>query len=391
VLSAACLRYEIRSGVVEPSYLDNRHAELIRAIILRYEAFAGRPYRELEGALAALPEAAGHEPRLVAGLRQVIEERMVLRVAAPLAPERIREALFEIAAREHELAPPALYRRAAEALGIPGAALGEHLYADLRRERLVSLAAPLPPLAELLARYNFRLLQGLFAFADRVRIEVGGHVRAAYRLAKLHGLIVEVLRHAAGGRCAVLQVTGPLSLFQHTRKYGQALGRFLPACAVSSRYRIEARLCLRGRRALLVATEADRVLSSHAPPEPFDSAIEKRFHQDFLKLGCHWEIARETELILLGTTAFLPDFTFWPRAHPCFRVHLEIIGFWTRDYLARKQAILERLRGAKIIFCVAEKLCCERESGDIPFLRFQRRVPAAEVLELLEGLERQAR
>jgi hypothetical protein len=317
VLSTPLLRFDLARGAVEPAYLDDRHSPLVRALLLHHEAFLGARWRELDDALEGARDIADHEPRLVAGLRRVIEESVELKAEAPAEPRRVRETVFELGRRDLDLEAREVHRRAAERLGISPAEVAGALYADLRDEKRVRLARPLPPTAAVISRYNLRLLQGLLLRAERLRIEVHGQARAVYRFAKLHGLIVEAKEGPMGG--LILEVTGPLSIFRRTLKYGRALARFLPACAAAGRFRLEARLVIRGMEGRLTVTQADRVLSTHGPPRLFDSKVEERFFKDFARLGSRWEVSREASLITTRQGAFLPDFTFRPRDDPAIR------------------------------------------------------------------------
>ena len=386
------LRYETSGAGVMPLYLDARHAEIVRSLLGLYERHDGSPSRDLERAVRKAAQLSSHDARLLRGLSAVIEESVRREVSSPIPPHAIRRAVFEIAAAMEEPDPRLAFRLAGEKLGLPEAGIESHLYADLEPERRVRLRVPMPGVEEILSRYNFRLVQGLVFLADRVVVASDGQFRAMYRLAKLHGLIVEVKRAemCAGGHGGdpVLEITGPVSLFKFTRRYGRALGAFLPACTLGSRYRIEARLNLQGRRLPLVLTQADGVLSPHREPRRFDSRIEERFFQDFVALGSRWEIAREGDLIPVGDTMFIPDFTFSLRSDPCCRVHLEIIGFWTRDYLARKQALIRRMDPGRIVFCVDSKLCCDRHGWRLPFLSFSGRIDPGGVLDALERTAR---
>jgi len=130
------------------------------------------------------------------------------------------------------------------------------------------------------------------------------------------------------------------------------------------------------------------VLSTHAPPRRFDSRVEARFYLDFLKLGSRWDVSREGDLIPLDSTVFIPDFTFRLRSNPAFQVNLEVMGFWTSDYLARKSSLLTKLPGGRFILCVDEKLCCDRERLPFPCIVFSRRVPAEKVPQAPEGFAR---
>ncbi|MBI4604035.1 MAG: DUF790 family protein [Planctomycetes bacterium] len=386
MLSKPLLRYEVRGGKVDPAYADGRCVGLVRALVERYEASAGRRYGELELSLERLPEAAPYDRRLVLGLRRVIEEAMDLAVGSPVPPRRLRAAVFERAALSRDLEAPRVFREAAAALGVAGQPIEPWLYGDLRSERIVTFPEALPAVERIIARYNFRLVQGLLFHSDRVRVEADGQVRAIYRLAKLHGLIVEVRSPPPSRGGLRIEVTGPLSLFQRTLKYGRALAAFLPACAIASRFRVEARLFLRGASASLTITQDDEVLSPHREPRAFDSAVEERFFRDFTALGSRWDIRREERLVQAGDSVFFPDFTFRLRTDPGVRVDLEIVGFWTRDYLARKRAIMERVAGSPTIFCVDERLSCGREAAPVECIPFSGRVPPEKVLEVLERI-----
>ena len=68
------------------------------------------------------------------------------------------------------------------------------------------------------------------------------------------------------------------------------------------------------------------------------------------------------------------------------RVDLEIVGFWTRDYLARKFTLMNNSALRKVIFCVDSKLCCDQEASTLPCIFFKGRVPVDKVLERLEEM-----
>ena len=84
--------------------------------------------------------------------------------------------------------------------------------------------------------------------------------------------------------------------------------------------------------------------------------------EDFIALRSPWTVAREETLILLGPTAFLPDFTF--RHRDGTEVLLEIVGFWTPEYLSRKREILRRFRRHRILLALpARSLRAGAEQG----------------------------
>jgi len=69
-------------------------------------------------------------------------------------------------------------------------------------------------------------------------------------------------------------------------------------------------------------------------PVSYDSNIERTFSQKFELFNTGWSLEREPEpLITKAKTAFIPDFILTKHES---KVLVEIIGFWTREYLERK-------------------------------------------------------
>jgi uncharacterized protein len=66
----------------------------------------------------------------------------------------------------------------------------------------------------------------------------------------------------------------------------------------------------------------------------FDSAVEEKFAKRFEQADTGWRLAREPDPIVLSNGgAFIPDFVFEKYDK---KIYLEIVGFWTKEYLERK-------------------------------------------------------
>ncbi|MGQ9590871.1 MAG: DUF790 family protein, partial [Planctomycetota bacterium] len=247
MFSARLLRYDRVGDRIEPCTIDRRYAELVRALRARYEAFAGRPYRELEADLANAPETLSYDPRVVRGLREVIEERVALETCARPAASEVRRVAFALAARADPFDARAVFEEAAKALSVPSADVPDLLYADLSTERRIALRGPLLGVPETIDRYNVRLLQTFFANSRSLSVRADGRVGVLYRAAKARGLLVEL--RGAGTPCGRLrlEIAGPLSLEARARAYAAALARFLPDCAAESGVEIEASVVAGGR------------------------------------------------------------------------------------------------------------------------------------------------
>jgi hypothetical protein len=126
-----------------------------------------------------------------------------------------------------------------------------------------------------------------------------------------------------------------------------------------------------------------------SPQEPkvsFDSAVEQDFAEKFQCLKTGWQLKREPEPVPAGKQVIIPDFSLENQG---VRVYLEIVGFWTAEYLLRK---MEKLKKVKVNMLVAvnEKLACQKldrleKDAQLNVIYYHDKIPLAPVLRYLEG------
>jgi predicted nuclease of restriction endonuclease-like RecB superfamily len=234
--------------------------------------------------------------------------------------------------------------------------------------------APSPREVSLL--YNLALLQGLLRSSEAARVHVRAHVRAVVRYAKLLRLICTYHVDREGTR---IHLSGPLSLFRMTTKYGHAIASFLPSVVATPGWSLEARCVIRDRPVRFRASHADPIASTNALPSDADSALERALCRDFRRLGSPWTLARETAAIPTpGGGVFFPDFTL---SRGDVRILVELVGFYTPEYLTSKLAALRAARQHRVIVLIDESLACD--SGEITasaVIRYRKRVDAAALL-----------
>jgi predicted nuclease of restriction endonuclease-like RecB superfamily len=279
-----------------------------------------------------------------------------------------RTELVERVAREFEIHPDELE---------------SSLYADLPKQRCITAPNHELPPNELALRTNLMLIQGLMARARSVELELSGNSAAVVRHAKRKGLIC-VIQSTAAESSVRLSVSGPYSLFRSTLIYGRALGDLVPVLAWCNQFRLSADVILSGRALKLDIRTGDPIVPS-TPPKPYDSRLEERFARMFLRSAPNWDLIREPEPIEAGGTIIFPDFAIQHRHCPSRRWLLEIVGYWTPEYLKKK---MERLREARIqnlLLCVSDKLNCSDQ--DLPagasILRFAKQLHPADVLRAI--------
>jgi hypothetical protein len=175
-------------------------------------------------------------------------------------------------------------------------------------------------------------------------------------------------------RRVVCSIEGPLSLFRLTDRYGTAVAKLLPSIIVLSKgveWHIDAwivRRTIEGQKTLynfkLSDSEAPSLLTdpfyyyyyndnnesdskreringenqqqpSRFSSDYFDSSVEEKFARKFEAAAiAGWKLVREPDpLVVSEGRAFIPDFMIEKYGR---RVYLEIVGFWTPEYLERK-------------------------------------------------------
>jgi predicted nuclease of restriction endonuclease-like RecB superfamily len=380
----ALARCSVHGGVVTPHWLTARDHPWIAELIELHRAFAGEPRQRLDERLVAIERKARTTgTRLVA---EVLGGYFGTEVAAEVQPTVARMTTFAAAAGFDRTAfswrVDAL-ARAASALGVSPEAVDRSLFADLPGERrLKPLTRPIHA-DEVALRCNLAVAQAALSNSSALTIALEGHARALVRHARLRGLICTVVER---GEMATLSISGPLALFRRTALYGRHLAELAPLLAWSRDFRLEADCSVRGGVGRFVL-DRTAPLPPSAEPRRFDSRLEERFARDFLRLTAEWDIVREPEAVAVEGTLIFPDFAIVHRHDPSRRWLLEILGFWTADYVASK---LRRLREAglpRLLLCIDAARDCGHGAlpPDARVLRFEKRVDAQGVLEVLEG------
>jgi predicted nuclease of restriction endonuclease-like RecB superfamily len=396
MLPKELLRYRIESGQIRPAFLGADSPRYIRVasdLIAAFDKQVGKTQRELEEAVEKY--AAGRtDYRIVRGLAHVITSFAEF-YASTADSAKLRSAVFERAAEgwpviRHNAAPKETDRHSvleavAKEFGLPVAQLEEELYADLpERRRLIRLTAPREPGA-LIARYNMELARGLLYWAERLTVDIEDSPQDVFRYIKLCRLMHTITRLEHGYR---IELDGPLSLIRGTRRYGLKMAVFLPALALCRKWRMEAVIDKAGER-LIFSLDDQSGLVSHFRRFPlFDSKLERDFADDFQKaferhlhgMGA-WSLARADAVIPVERNqVMIPDFTL--RDGSGREVYLEIVGFWTPEYLSRK---IEKVRAARLdnlILAVSKRLSLsEAAAKELDVLWFAGKLSASAVIE----------
>jgi predicted nuclease of restriction endonuclease-like RecB superfamily len=166
------------------------------------------------------------------------------------------------------------------------------------------------------------------------------------------------------GNHIVCSIDGPLSIFKLTDRYGTSIAKLLPSIIVSENWSLKALIVrktdtmgkkiyefmISSEESLGLPSESDlfacnngnnknTILEKILPCVPslevsFDSSVEQKFALKFEQFSSGWKLIREPDpLIVSSGKGFIPDFAFEKYG---IRAYLEIVGFWTNDYLVKK-------------------------------------------------------
>ncbi len=377
------LPLSIREGRALLGYLGDGDQIWVRALLDEFERLVGRPERDLRERLSEpLPLPSPVAQRRVASA--VLSRFWRSAPRAPLPPREIRRAVFDEMAATAGSRPEVL-KRIGERLGLDPTALAAALFADLPGERIVQPPRTVPTPTDAIRQINLTMAQAMLFRATSVRIRVEGQTRALVRLAKLRGLICTVSA-SSDERAPLLELSGPYALFRRTLLYGRALAAIVPPLVACPRYSLEATCIVRGQVVDFVLASGDPV-SSAEQARQFDSKLEERFARQFRKVAPDWDIIREPEPVRAGNGFIFPDFLLRHRKDPVRHVLLEIVGFWTREYIDAKLAGLRRANLQNLVLCIdADRGCSE---GDLPLgariVRFKRTIDPRAVLAVLDS------
>jgi predicted nuclease of restriction endonuclease-like RecB superfamily len=394
MLPAQLLRIKTRQGTIFPLFCEDNKEQLLLAeqLISQFnESVKKNEKKKLLEKRIATVESQWDDYKLVRGLSTLLERRCQFSISqsggdgSNVDPMTIRKALFEESSRMHlaltESDRNRVLDRIAARLNLSTSYINQIMWNDLE-ENMIHVGFNSIKQAELLGIYNLSIMQTLLFNCTKLEFSVSGGMnwkrvlRDIKRLGLMYNLqqseVSEPDNSNADGSALLCSLDGPISLFKLTDRYGTSITKLLPSIIMSKRWSMSAwivRKTISGRKIYefkMSFSEAPSLLllpsTSKARTAPlFDSSVEEKFANRFKQSANGWKLIREPDpLIVSNGTAFIPDFMFQKYDK---KVYLEIVGFWTKDYLQRKiQKLKDIVSNKKIDLFVAvnEELACSK-------------------------------
>ena len=398
MLTLQLLRVRTRSGAIFPLFCTKEEdIELAKKIIQEFEQTWKNKEKKavLEDRISAIEESdAGSDYKLVRGLYALLERRCTFRsrdsnsdndgetsstsTIPIIDPPRIRKAVFEESSKRGfaltELERMEIADSVASRLHLSSHdVVLKTMWSDLDDNLILDYFDAIDPEA-LVGWYNLSLMQTLLFNCTKLDFYISGGLnwKRVLRTVKRLGLMYYLQQPQQQQENRIIcSLEGPLSLFKLTDRYGTLLAKLLPSIIFSSDKKRESsggdewhldawivRKTMDGRKIYefkISKNEIPGLLTdpySSFPPSSitqkevagssslyndyniFDSSVEEKFAKRFEQAETGWRLTREPDpLVLSNGGAFIPDFMFEKYDK---KIYLEIVGFWTKEYLERK-------------------------------------------------------
>ncbi len=385
-----------RAGKIKPVYapIDNSHVTLASEIIDTFQQHVGKKKGELFEALERF-EGLGYDYRLIRGLVTLLERKCVFEAESYIDPRIARKTVFTEANKYSLIATEELKKivlsTAASTLNITTKQLETSLWSDLDQEiklKEVNYIAP----DDLLKQYNMSLTQTLLFRATSIKFQTSENCKRIFRHIKYLGLMYAIEKDEGLFK---ITVDGPMAMFKLTERYGTSFAKLFSILVEANEWKLNATLISGGRDSpRIVQLELDSVSvggvigkSSFEPQQfsAFDSSVEEKFARHFAALGSGWRVKREPEPLVVGRHIMIPDFGFEKDG---MKAYLEIVGFWTEDYLSKKIQKLKQVNERNMIIAVDKNLSCSRiKELKMEIIFYEKEIPLKPIIEDLKKIE----
>ena len=406
MLPLPLLRIRTRKGVITPLFCSDNELQLAKKVIGEFEDALKK--KEKKGLLVEriTPYESKHDYKLVRGFYTLLERRCVFKSTSSLDSVFVRRAVFEEASRRGfaltGFERSDIISSVASKMDVSTSDIEEAMWSDFEEnmvlEHFDSIDAD-----DLISWYNLSLMQTLLFNCTKFEFYVHGGInwKRVLRDVKRLGLMY-YLEKAAESDELTCSLDGPLSLFKLTDRYGTSIAKLLPSIVTSERWSVKAwivRKTMSGKKVFeFELSDANAPSLSALSPYTeqkedmngiYDSSVEEKFARKFEQFASGWKLVREPDPIIADGKALIPDFMFEKYNR---RVYLEIVGFWTKEYLERKLHKLITSAGKKIdmLIAVNEELACSKLSSlKEKVIFYKSEVPIKPIIEHLKRIDQE--
>jgi uncharacterized protein len=284
---------EPRLVPVQDPVVQRRAKELIDLVTQHQERTRG----ELDEALEAAT-GAGTDYKIRRGMAKLLLDRCEFATVSPLEPVVIRETVFRRARQHHPVSHEPARREqvlaeAAAELKTAPEVLAQSLYADRSEQQQLVRFDPLTP-TELLDRYNLAQAQALLYRCVQLEIQIQPQKPEGYRrlfaAIKAYRLIHSIQGTVEEGY--TIRLSGPVSLFHRSQKYGIQMAVFLPALLLCTGWQMRAEVesHFSGHAFFTLSSSQTQFRSHYLPAGPEGRPDLVKVQENWTRRGNGWDL-----------------------------------------------------------------------------------------------------
>ena len=387
VLPSNLLVVRKRQGKIFPRYIKktSNNLEIGINLIGIYKNSIGKKKKTIKEYVAVFEE---NDYRFIRGLSVLLDRKSTFKCNSSIDPKKVRKEIFKLTGNLGPATSPKkrnqILKEVSKKLELSINTIENNIYADLDSE-LVLESFEEPTSEELLELYNLSLTQTLLFDSIELRFTTLDNWQKIFFIAKKLGLIYEASQNGD----LWVKIDGPNSLFKLTRRYGSNISKLIPSILGSSNWQIEAKILWKYTNEIysfrISSSTHKDLFKIHDKTEVYDSIVEADFGSQFQALKTKWILKREPEPLIVGKHVMIPDFSF---ERDNLKIYMEVVGFWTTDYLLRKIKKLKEIN-VKMLVAVDQSLACEaltqlKKRSLINILYYKKRIPLSPVLNFLK-------
>ncbi|MDT7891294.1 MAG: DUF790 family protein [Thermoproteota archaeon] len=401
MLTSDLLRVKIiKNEHIQPLFVEINEENLFIAdtLIDLYRSSVSKKVSDLEDKLKEIEynaESLGYDFKLFRGLKSLLDRRLIIEENDESDAIKIRAMIFELVNQHYkgiilkEEEKERIFLLVSQKIGKAPDRIKEIFNSIYEEEKKIKDFLNINA-EDLLRQYNLSLLQTLLFKCRKlfVDLEVSGHeMRNILWMIKKLNLLFLAEKSYIGLNLAI---DGPASVIKQTERYGTRIAKLLPHLFKARNWHIRAYIAykIRNKKKIfkleLSRREAQNLLPHVINEEiEYDSYVEEDFSKKFYSIGGEWQIIREPEPILIGRDIFIPDFVLIKNDK---KVYLEIMGFWSEDYIKRKIEKLKKLADINLILAIDSSLGnieINNLNPNIYIIKYNRKISIADIIKVL--------
>ncbi|QDV85131.1 DUF790 family protein [Planctomycetes bacterium TBK1r] len=355
------VHYDFQRMIVRPDRLrrgtDADYVAAAKQMLRIYRDGIGDPRQVLHGRIeTCLNRLSGCPPRRIAAFCKLLDDQSEY-LSNRKAALQLRRQVFDFAADRHPIVEHRegifdhdvhqVRSELAKELGRTWPEIEADLFSDvLELQRLQAFDSEWTP-QQLLSAYNVAQTQAALYRATRVRIDATDDLKTIVRHAKLAGLMhrIDLIWSAEQPRYRFI-FDGPQSSLRQSTRYGVRFAALAAKLLACRGWHMTAEILgPRKQRFRMELSPADGLSAALSAPDAFDSSLEADVDAAWQKAPVEgWTWKRESLLLVRGQTVMTPDFTLHHQQRGLL-VYVEVVGFWTPEYLEEKCCRLQEFAG----------------------------------------------